>query len=181
MRKLGTNIRMQMIAKCCRGNINNKSKVLDIGAGNGYVSYYIQNKFGCEMHCADVLNYLEYNFTFYKIFGKNLQFKDKYFDVAMINDTLHHMEEESQIAMLKEAARVAKKVLIFETKRTFLAMLLDRIMSKIHNILMHVPCTHKTSENWKKCFSDLGLKFKEIKIERNWFYPLEHLFFVLKS
>ena len=181
MRKLGTNIRMQMIAECCKGNINSNAKVLDIGAGNGYVSHYIQKKFGCRMHCADILNYLEYDFPFYKISGSKLPFRNKFFDTAMINDTLHHMDEKTQMAMLKEAARVTKKVLVFDTKRTFVAMLLDRIISKIHNISMPVPCTHKTGRGWKECFSELGLKNKEIKIERKWYYPLEHLCFVVRS
>lgn len=181
MRKLGTGVRMRMIAKCCNGNISSNAKVLDIGAGNGYVSNYIQNKFGCKMYCADILNYLEYNFPFYKISGNKLPFKNKFFDMAMINDTLHHMGERTQMAMLKEAARVAKKVLIFETKRTFIAMLLDRIISKIHNISMPVPCTHKTGKGWKECFLGLGLKSREIKIERKWYYPLEHLCFIVIS
>jgi len=181
MRKLGTNIRMQMIAGCCTGIANRNTKVLDIGAGNGYVSNYIQNKFGCRMHCADILNYLEYDFPFYKISGDKLSFKNKFFDMAMINDTLHHMDEKTQTAMLKEAARVAKRVLIFDTKRTLTAMILDRIISKIHNISMPVPCTHKTGAGWKECFSKLGLKSKEIKIERKWYYPLEHLCFVVQS
>ena len=181
MLKFGTNIRMQMIAKCCKGCITDKTKILDIGAGNGYVSHYLQNKFGCRIYCADILNYLEYNFPFYKISNDKLPFKSKSFDVAMINDTLHHMKEKSQTAMLEEAARVAKKVLIFETERTFIAMFLDRIMSKIHNILMPVPCTHKTSENWKKCFSGLEFKCQQIGIKKKWYYPLEHLCFVIKS
>ncbi|MBI2541524.1 class I SAM-dependent methyltransferase [Candidatus Woesearchaeota archaeon] len=181
MRKLGTGIRMRMIAECCNGNIGSDAKVLDIGAGNGYVSNHIKNKFGCKMYCADILNYLEYDFPFYKISGNKLPFKDKFFDMAMINDTLHHMDSSTQIAMLKEAARVAKKVLIFETKRTFTAMVLDRIMSKIHNISMPVPCTHKTVKGWKECFLDLGLKDMEIKIEKKWYYPLNHICFIVNS
>jgi len=181
MKKLGTNIRMRMIAECCSGYINNKTKILDIGAGNGYVSYYLQNKFGCKMHCADIMNYLEYDFPFSKISSTKLSFKDNSFDVAMINDTLHHMKEEPQIAMLKEAIRVAKKVIIFETERTFTAMLLDRIMSKIHNLSMPVPCTHKTRAGWKMLFSSLGFQFREIRVKRRWFYPLEHSCFIISS
>jgi|TARA_B100002003_G_scaffold249914_1_gene287537 ubiquinone/menaquinone biosynthesis C-methylase UbiE len=181
MIKLGTDFRIGMIIDACKADINKKTKVLDIGAGNGYVSHIIQKKFGCNIYCADILKYLEYNFPFSLIKDNKIQFKNKSFDVAIINDTLHHMPKNIQIAMIKEATRVAKKVLIFETKRTITAMVLDNIMSRIHHIMMPVPCTHKNSSQWRKFFFDLGLKYEEKAIERKWYYPLNHLFFVVRS
>jgi ubiquinone/menaquinone biosynthesis C-methylase UbiE len=181
MMKLGTDFRIGMITDACKDDIDKNTKVLDIGAGNGYVSYIIRKKFGCKVYCADILKYLEYNFPFAMIKNNKIPFKNKFFDVAIINDTLHHMEKNIQIAMVKEATRVAKKVLIFETKRTITAMILDNIMSRIHHIMMPVPCTHKNSSQWRKLFSDLGLKYKEKRIERKWYYPLNHLFFRVES
>ena len=175
------NIRMGKIADCLYGILDGNGKVLDVGAGNGYISYYLQNKFGCKIQCADIMNYLEYDFPFSKISGPKLSFNDDSFDIVMIIDALHHMAGDTQVAMLQEAARVAKKVFIFETKRTFIAMLLDHLINKLNNILMPVPCTHKTRNGWEKTFSDLGFEFKEIKIKRGWLYPLEHLCFIINK
>src|SRR3989338_4044198 len=104
------NIRMGKIADCLYGILDGNGKVLDVGAGNGYISYYLQNKFGCKICCADIMNYLEYNLPFAKIFGAQLSLDSDSFDVAIIIDTLHHMKTEAQAVMLREAVRVAKKV-----------------------------------------------------------------------
>lgn len=77
---------------------------------------------------------------------------------------------ECCIGNVKSNAKVlprAKKVLIFETKQAFIAMLLDRIMNKIHNISMPIPCTHKTAKCWKERFFGLGLNGRQIKIKKN--------------
>ena len=172
---------MRKVGECLYGILNNNAKVLDVGAGNGYISYYLQNKFKCKIQCADIMNYLEYDFPFSKIADSKLVFKDDSFDIVMIIDALHHMAEETQIAMLREASRVAKKVFIFETERAFTALLLDHLVNKIHNILMPIPCTHKTRIGWTKIFADLGFEFKEIKVKRGWLYPLKHLCFIINK
>ena|SRR3989338_9774832 len=167
IKKAGTDIRMQKVAGCFNGHINDKTNVLDLGAGNGYISHYLQNRFGCKIHCADIMNYLEYDLPFIKIVDNKLAFDNNFFDVAIIIDTLHHMEEKIQVLMLLEAVRVAKKVIIFETERTFVALLLDKIMSKIQSMYMPVPWTHKTRAGWQKLFKDLNIEFEEVQIKRN--------------
>ena len=181
VKKAGTNIRMQKVAECFSDHISDKTRVLDIGAGNGYISYYLQNKFGCKICCADIMNYLEYNLPFAKIFGAQLSLDSDSFDVAIIIDTLHHMKTEAQAVMLREAVRVAKKVIIFETERTLIALLLDKIMSRIQSMSMPVPCTHKTRMGWEELFSGLGLEFKEIQVKKGWLYPMQHLCFVINK
>lgn len=181
IKKAGTNIRMQKVAECFTGHINDKTRVLDIGAGNGYISHYLQNKFGCKISCADIVNYLEYDLPFFEISDTKLSFEDNSFDVAIIIDTLHHMKAETQVAMLQEAVRVAKKVIIFETERTLLALLLDKIMSKVQSMSMLVPCTHKTRKGWGKLFFNLGIEFKEVQVKRDWLYPMEHLCFIINK
>ena len=182
IKKIGTNLRMQKIAEAFQGNIDSTTKVLDIGAGNGYISRYLQSKFGCKIHCADIMNYLEHDFPFSQITGESkLAFTDSYFDVAIIIDTLHHMNVATQAAMLQEATRVAKKVIIFDTERTAMAMVLDHIMSKIQSIHMPVPCTHKSRMGWEKMFTELGFEFKEVKVKKEWLYPMQHLCFVVSK
>lgn len=181
IKKAGTNIRMQKVMECFTGLIDSQTKVLDIGAGNGYISNYLQNKFGCKISCADILNYLEYDLPFFEISGAKLSFENNFFDVAIIIDTLHHMKAENQIVMLEEAVRVAKKVIIFETERRLVALLLDKVMSKIQSRSMPVPWTHKTRLGWKELFSNLGIEFKEVQVKRGWLYPMEHLCFIINK
>ncbi|MDP2684166.1 MAG: class I SAM-dependent methyltransferase [bacterium] len=180
IKKIGTDLRVQKIVECFQGNIGSSTKVLDIGAGNGYISYYLQNKFGCDIQCADIMNYLEYDLPFYKITTESkLAFEDNYFDLTIIIDTLHHMNVVKQTAILQEATRVAKKVIIFDTERTLVAMILDHVMSRIQSIYMPVPCTHKRRMGWERMFTDLGFGFEEVKVKKGWLYPMQHLCFIV--
>ena len=164
--KLGTKVRMSMTEDSFKRYINKDSKVKDIGAGNGFISEYIRQKTGCQIYCSDVMDYMELDLPFTLIKDNKLPFEKKEFDIAIMNDVLHHMPVDVQSIMLKEATRIAKKVLIVETQRTLMAMILDTIFSRIQHINMSITYTHRKRNNWKRLFDELGIKFEEIKINR---------------
>lgn len=178
--KLGTRVRMQRAEPYLKKHIKKGSKLLDIGAGNGYITDYICKMCSCKAHCADIIDYLEFDFPFTLIKKDSLDLPSNKFDVAIINDSLHHMEPSVQRKMLLEATRVARKVIIIETKRTFIAMFLDSIFSRIQHFDMPIPYTHKTSKGWKMLFEELDISCKEENVKRDWYYPLQHLFFVVE-
>ena len=181
MLKLGTNIRVSQIEKYFGLYLKENTKVIDIGAGNGYISQYIMNKFKCKMHCSDIINYMECDIPFTLIKDNKLAFKRDAFDIAIMNDVLHHIPPEVQVLMLKESARIAKTLLIVETDRTMIALILDTIFSRIQHFNMPIPYTHKKSHDWKTLFDKIGLKSEEFKVNRPWYYPLQHLFFVVSK
>ena len=172
MTKLSTKVRMLQTEKCFAKYLYRNINVLDIGAGNGYISKYFIDKFGCRMHCSDIVNYMESDPPFTLIKNNTLSFKKDAFDVAIMN---------VQEKMLKEAVRVAKKVLIVETNRTLIALILDTIFSKIQCFNMPVPYTHRNSESWKNLFEKLGIVYEDVKVGSHWYYPLQHLFFAISK
>jgi ubiquinone/menaquinone biosynthesis C-methylase UbiE len=98
-------------------NINNKTKILDVGSGNGYFSYYfekIADTTGIDYSEKMIkLNPIKKKFV---MDANNLKFKDNSFDVVFCHALLHHIE--NPINVLKEMQRVSKEyVIIIEPNR----------------------------------------------------------------
>lgn len=87
------------------------TKVLEVGAGNGYFSYYLKDS--CDLLVTDInketlsLNPIEKK----KVCDANaLPFKDKSFEVVMCFDILHHVDAPNKV--VNELQRVSKKYVV---------------------------------------------------------------------
>lgn len=101
--------RCEEIVKRCEG------KVLDVGAGDGYITNKIKEKghpvVGLEISDKRIKNAKEkYNLDFVKGDANNLPFEDGSFDTVVASEVLEHLDNLGQ--GLKEAIRVAKKKVI---------------------------------------------------------------------
>lgn len=86
--------------------------IIDVGCGNGFLSYYLEKEFG-RLVCIDFSQaILDANPCRNKILanGENLPFADKSFDIAFSSNILHHLADP--LIVLKEMKRVAKKYVI---------------------------------------------------------------------
>lgn len=157
-------------------------KVLDIGCGNGVVSSQLQDNLKIDLTGCDVMSYLIRNIKFLKMTNQNrLPFKKNSFDVAMLNDVLHHTSWANQRRILREALRVADEVLIFEVKPTKLAIITDYLINKFHNENMNVPFTFRSVNEWKRLFDKLSVECEYSIVKRPTFYPASHIAFRLKA
>lgn len=97
--------------------LNNKSKVLDVGCGKGFLLYEIKkilpdikvigldiSKYGIKNSKKEIKKYLK----FYDI-TKKLKFKKKYFDLVISLNTLHNLKINFLFKAIKEIQRVGKK------------------------------------------------------------------------
>src|SRR5438105_4931767 len=107
-------------------------RIIDIGCGTGVVTKILQEYFSANIIGCDIKNYLIYKIPFLKIKDNKIPSKNKYYDVATLNDVLHHIKKEFQIEVIKEAARVSKMMLIFEFEPTIVGKLADIILNKLH-------------------------------------------------
>jgi len=112
--------------------INRKTKLLDVGAGNGFFSYYFDKI--CDTTAID---YSEQMIKLNPIKKKRvmdankLEYKDNIFDIVFCHALLHHIEDIDQV--IKEMARVSKEyIIILEPNR--------------NNPIMYLFCLWKKEE-----------------------------------
>lgn len=113
--------------------------------------------------------------------NSKLPFRNQTYDVVMLNDVLHHLEERNQFLILKEALRVGKKVLIFEARPTLSGKLFDILLNKLHYGDLDAPLTFKNEAGWEKIFKKLNIKYETIRVKSQFFYPFSHIAFSLQQ
>lgn len=136
-------------------------KILDVGCGNGVVGAFFAEKLGGRVTGTDILDYTSGRIPFRRMAHEDaLPFLDGEFDIAMLNDMLHHMPYENQIKILREALRVARTVLVFEVHPTWYAKFTDYLANKIHQPLMRISFTHRTKEEWETLWQEMGIEYR---------------------
>lgn len=138
--------------------LNLDDKIIDIGAGLGMVDYELMAK-GYNVTPVDIMD-LSLIETVKPIIydGQKLPFKKDSFDTALIITVLHHTTDP--VAILREAARVAKKVIVVEevynsATQKYLTFLMDSVVNL--EFFDH-PHSNKTHHEWLKIFKSLNLK-----------------------
>lgn len=164
----------------CRDFIKKKEKILDLGCGSGIIAEAFKEFFEAEVTGVDIKDQRIFNIPFEIIDGKNLAFPDKSFDTVLINYVLHHSDEPT--ALLREAGRVAKKIIIYEDlSENFLS----RIYCKLHNLTFNIffqkekanSGFFKTSKEWENIFQEMGFTVIFKKTVNN--FPVKKKLFVL--
>lgn len=163
--------------------LSENKKVLDIGCGNGVVSYEIKKFFSCNLIGTDIFNYFKKDIDFKQMRKEDeLDFSNKEFDIGLFIDVLHHTPFKAQVKLIREALRVCSEVLIFEVKPTFIAKAVDYLINKTHNSNMPILLTHRTKEEWIKLFSNNNIYFKFYKVKKPiFYYPSTNYLFYLKQ
>lgn len=179
--QLTSTYRTKLIISVYEKWIKKGDSILDIGCGTGVVTKIIGDYFPSKVTGADIKNYLIYNIPFIKIKNGKIPVKNNSFDFCLLNDVLHHVDKEYQANVLKEAARVGKKVLLFEFEPTILGKVADVVLNKFHYGDLHVPLSMRTKYEWQDLIKSLGFKSKSIKLERPFWYPFSHIAFIISK
>ncbi|MDO8436516.1 MAG: methyltransferase domain-containing protein, partial [bacterium] len=143
------NIRAKGVAKWLAPFIPADSRVLDIGSGSGNIAKELSRLTFSDFTILDVVDWNITDLPLVLFDGENIPFDDKEFDVALLLDVLHHSEKED--AVIFEAMRVAKKVIVLEEIHE------NRYMNIWANISdnfqwflygMPVAAHHRNKEQW---------------------------------
>lgn len=179
---LTTGIRAELVIETYKPWLKKKQRVLDVGCGDGILSQILQEKFDIKITGCDIENYLQKNIPFVtmKQPGK-LPFPDKSFEVIMFNDVLHHTSHANQEMLLKEACRVANKILIFEEQPSLVGSLIDWGINKLHSLNMPVTLTFRSPTQWMQLFDTLHIKAQYKEVRKPLLYPLVHEAFLLSA
>lgn len=177
-----TPYRSKLIINSYKSWIKTGEKVLDIGCGNGISTKTIADNFKVNATCCDVEKNIIVNLPFFRIpkDGK-LRFKNRSFDSAMINDVLHHVDKQYQAHIIKEALRVAKKVLIFEVEPTLSGKVFDMILNKLHYKSLQTPLSFRWRKGWIELFKKMGLNYETKSVKTPFWYPFVNISMMVKE
>ena len=176
-----------LIAKEFERFIAKGDRVLDIGAGGGWIGKYIRDLRQANVTLLDVadMHRTEIPVTVYD--GRNMLFPDASFDDSLLLFVLHHCEDPIQV--LSEAVRVSKKrIIIFEDTfrnpfEKFLAGLNDWIANSPFFLAdpgkMNMPFHYRRVEEWEVIFKKLSLKVTFKKETKH--FITRHVLFILEK
>jgi len=162
----------------CQPYIKKGSKILDLGCGSAIIGKTFQDFFKAEILGIDIVDKRVEKISFQIYDGKNIPFPENSFDLVLINYVLHHSQDP--IALLKEAKRVSKKIIIFEDLPEGF---FSKIYCKLHQLSFDKlfgnssKTSFKTEKNWEKIFKEVGLNIIFKKRINN--FPVKKELFVL--
>lgn len=156
-------------------------KILDIGCGNGLVSLYLQKK-DFDITALDVANLAyspEIKVIVYK--GENIPFAENHFDTALLLTVLHHTDAPEKV--LKEAARVAKKIVIIEDiyENHFQQYLTYFIDTLVNFGFSNMTYQNKSDKAWQQLFANMSLQIENVSYKRVLFFFKQATYFLKKK
>ena len=140
--------------------LNNKSKILDVGCGKGFLLYEFHKLLpGCQIFGQDISSYAiknskkEIKKFIKKGSATNLKYKSNYFDLVISLNTLHNLYCFDLVKSLEEIERVSKKnkYICVESYRSE--------KEKVNLLYWQVTCEcFFTPNEWKWFFKQSGYK-----------------------
>ncbi|MGH7429035.1 MAG: class I SAM-dependent methyltransferase [Candidatus Methylomirabilaceae bacterium] len=154
-------------------------RMLDLGAGEGYVARELHSLAGVWICSVDVGAFRRVAVPYATYDGSRLPFNDDAFDTSLMLLTLHHCGEPE--AVLDEVLRVTRRrlIVIESVYRNRLEQFwLDRLDGWLngyrHGGAMSVPCLFSTPEEWMRLFTSRGLRVVETRWLGPWWERLVH-------
>lgn len=161
-------------------------RVLDLGAGEGYVAGAVRAATGAWLCAVDVGPFARAPGAYVVYDGGRLPFRDGAFDTTLVLLTLHHCAAPETV--LEEALRVTRRRIIVtesvyrtRVERFWLDLLDGRLNRRRHGGRMPVAVAFRRPCEWRALFENRGLRLAHVAWIGSWWERLVHhpLLFVL--
>lgn len=162
------------------------NKVLDLGAGEGYVGQEISRRWSADVMLADVVDMNRTGLPHRTYGGRRLPFSGKTFDATVLYFVLHHTEHPEQV--IREAFRMTKnRVIVVESVYehtwdlkllTFVDVWVNRIRSAGKMTEQEEFLSFKKAPDWQQLFEKNGWVVVKQTRRGRWIHK-QH-FFVLE-
>lgn len=143
-------------------------RVLDIGAGPGWIAQELQKRKGVKATLLDVVNLNQTNLSHFLYDGLKMPFPENNFDTALLIHVLHHCDRPQEV--LAEAERVANKIIIVEEVPGFrFGKIFLGLRDTVNNLglwifvgkmkhMTNLPFNFKKIHEWEEIFKKLNLE-----------------------
>lgn len=158
-----------------------RGTILDLGAGTCLFTQLLQKK-GYKVKPVDIRNRSYYPDIAPQVYnGTKLPFDDNAFAACMLIAVLHHTKDPK--AVLKEAARVSKRLVIYEDVVTnplqrWYTYCIDSLLNK--EFFGH-PHSNKTEAEWLRIFKKLDLQVIKVTHRKSWLFLQNPIYFLEKA
>jgi len=155
------------------------ARVLDLGAGEGYVAEALRKRTGLWTCAVDVGSFRRACGPYVTYDGIRLPFGDAAFDTTLVLLVLHHCSKPETV--LDEALRVTRcRLIVMESvyrtrgERFWLDWLDAWLNSYRHDGRMNILCSFRRPEEWQKLFDSRQLGAVETRWLGSWLERLVH-------
>ena len=160
-------------------------RVLDLGAGEGYVGAAVQAHLQASVTLADVLPMSRTPLPHVRYDGRNLPFADDAFDVTILYFVLHHCADAEQV--LREALRVTRgRVLVMESvveegRPHRLLTALDALANRLRSggAMQEQKAQFRAVAAWREMARRLGAEVVDERRRGRWVH--QQAFFALEK
>lgn len=152
-------------------------RILDLGAGEGYVGEALQEQHGYEVVLVDVGDYNRTALPSRTYDGRRLPHPNQAFGIVVLSFVLHHAEHPDQV--LGEALRVAEsRVVIAESvyrndPQRRLLRVLDRWANRMRcgGVMAEGALCFRTEQEWRTMIEEAGGEVLQVRRRGRWIHP----------
>jgi SAM-dependent methyltransferase len=161
-----------------------KSRVLDVGCGNGFIAHHLSAMLNAKTIGTDLDARTEAAIDYRRFDGQQFPVPDQSVDAVLLCYVLHHAQDIN--ILMQELRRVLSfggQAIIYED---IPAVWWDRFVCWTHNLKWRKrtgPCTFRNESEWRILFNSAGfdvLNERPLSRCRNLTHPVRRRFYVLK-
>jgi SAM-dependent methyltransferase len=163
---------------------SSRSRVLDVGCGNGYIAHHLSAMLGTSVIGIDLDETTEAPIDYRPFDGTRFPIETGSLDAVLFCYVLHHAQNLGTILCeLKRVLRVGGRVVVYEDIPD---SWWDRIVCSIHNRKWRGrtgPCSFQTEDGWRKRFVSAGFEVvnaRSLSRWRNLAHPVSRRLFVME-
>lgn len=161
-----------------------RSRVIDVGCGNGFIAHHLSAMLGSEVIGIDLHEISEAPINYRQFDGTHFPIGDQCVDAVLLCYVLHHAQDLGAIiGELQRVLRDGGLAVIYEDIPEFWW---DRFVCWTHNLKWQGRtgrCTFRSESEWHSLFGCAGFEViseRELSRWRNLIHPVSRRFFLLK-
>jgi len=164
--------------------IPRRSRVLDVGCGNGFIAHHLSALLGAPVIGLDVADATSARIEYYRYDGAHFPASDRSFDAVVLCYVLHHARE--QRSLLREVKRVLRGGGLVVVYEDIPRSRWDRAVCLMHGRRWKRrtgSCTFRTEREWRDVFEEAGLEVlaeRGLSRWRNLVHPVRRRLYVLR-